>query len=316
MNANIETDAHAIITVSDLSKTYPSGTKAVDHISFTLKRGDIFGFLGPNGAGKTTTIKLLCGMLAPTGGSCRVYGVDPAQAPEKLHQISGVVTEHAQMYDHLSGLENLVFYGNLFGMARTDCEKRAAALLQRLDLYGARGQKLSTYSTGMRQRLSLARALMHSPEVLFLDEPTSGLDPESAQNVNTLIKELAAQGTTVFLCTHQLRYAQEICTTYGLMDHGRLFASGTIDALRNMVSGKIKIRIETNLMPHDLYCENIGANIYDITVDSRDDIPGIVKKIALAGGDIYHVSQKQLPLEDIYFALVDRNRGKAEDKSI
>ncbi|MGN0250228.1 MAG: ABC transporter ATP-binding protein [Oliverpabstia sp.] len=157
-----------------------------------MERGEIFGFLGPNGAGKTTTIKLLCGMLVPSSGSCRVFGIDPTKNPEKLHQISGVITEHAQMYDHLSGIENLIFYGTLFGINRSDCEKS----LERLDLTDAQNRKLSAYSTGMRQHLSLARALMHSPEILFLDEPTSGLDPESAQNVNMLIQELAVDGTT------------------------------------------------------------------------------------------------------------------------
>lgn len=152
--------------------------------------------MGPNGAGKTTTIKLLCGMLVPSSGSCRVFGIDPTKNPEKLHQISGVITEHAQMYDHLSGIENLIFYGTLFGINRSDCEKSAKELLERLDLTDAQNRKLSAYSTGMRQHLSLARALMHSPEILFLDEPTSGLDPESAQNVNMLIQELAVDGTT------------------------------------------------------------------------------------------------------------------------
>ena len=141
-------------------------------------------------------------MLAPSSGSCRVFGIDPTKNPEKLHQISGVITEHAQMYDHVSGMENLIFYGTLFGMNQSSCEKRANDLLERLDLTDARHRKLSAYSTGMRQRLSLARALMHGPEILFLDEPTSGIDPESAQNVNMLIQELATGGTTIFLCTH------------------------------------------------------------------------------------------------------------------
>ena len=118
------------ITAEGLSKTYDGGTVAVDGISFSLDKGEIFGFLGPNGAGKTTTVKLLCGMLAPSGGECRVLGIDPAQEPELLHQKTGVVTEHAQMYDHMTALENLQFYGTLFGMSRSECEERAMALLR------------------------------------------------------------------------------------------------------------------------------------------------------------------------------------------
>lgn len=300
------------VSAENLSKIYTGGNKAVDGISFNLEQGEIFGFLGPNGAGKTTTIKLLCGMLAPSGGSCRVFDIDPAKNPEKLHQISGVITEHAQMYDHLSGIENLMFYGTLFGMNRSACEKRAKELLERLDLTDAQHRRLSAYSTGMRQRLSLARALMHSPEILFLDEPTSGLDPESAQNVNVFIQELAACGTTVFLCTHQLRYAQEICTTYGLMDKGSLFATGNIEKLRSMVSDKVKVRVKASRVPRDMEYEKIGEHTYDISVNSEDEIPLIVKRIVGAGGDIYQVSVEKMSLEEIYFSLIDRKHGEME----
>ena len=300
------------VLAEHLSKIYTGGNKAVNRISFRLERGEIFGFLGPNGAGKTTTIKLLCGMLSPSGGSCRVFDIDPTKDPEKLHQMSGVLTEHAQMYDHLSGIDNLIFYGTLFGMNKSDCEKRAKDLLERLDLTDAQNRKLSAYSTGMRQRLSLARAMMHSPQILFLDEPTSGLDPESAQNVNTLIQELAACGTTIFLCTHQLRYAQEICTTYGLMDKGSLFATGNIEKLRSMVSDKVKVRVKASRLPKDMEFEKTGEQTYEISVNSEDEIPLIVKRIVEAGGDIYHVSEEQMSLEEIYFSLIDRNHGEME----
>lgn len=284
----------------------------MDGLSLSLEQGEVFGFLGPNGAGKTTTIKLLCGILAPTAGSCRVFGLDPVRDSEKLHRLSGVITEHAQMYDHLSGLENLIFYGSLFGMDEAACRKRAAALLERLYLTGAQRQKLSAYSTGMRQRLSLARAMMHSPKILFLDEPTSGLDPESAQNVNTLIGELAAGGTTIFLCTHQLRYAQEICSAYGLMNQGSLLAAGTLAQLRAMVCPKIRVRVKASRMPEGLAYQKTGAQIYDITVGSEEEIPQIVRSVVGAGGDLYHVSAERMSLEEIYFSLIDGNRGKTE----
>ncbi len=300
------------VLIENLSKTYAGGSKAVDDISFCLEQGEVFGFLGPNGAGKTTTIKLLCGMLAPTNGCCRVFDLDPIQNPEKLHQLSGVITEHAQMYDHLSGFENLIFYGTLFGMHMSDCEKRANALLERLDLIDARQRKLAAYSTGMRQRLSLARAMIHSPKILFLDEPTSGLDPESAQNVNTLIQELAISGTTIFLCTHQLRYAQEICTTYGLINEGCLLATGNIEKLRGLISSKVKVRLKTSCMPDGMAYQKIGEHTYDITVSSEDEIPLIVKRIVGTGGDVYHVSAERMSLEEIYFSLIDINHAKME----
>ena len=204
----------------------------LEDINFSVEPGDLLAILGPNGAGKTTTVKLLTGVLSPSGGSCEIMGVNPNIQPEKVHLLAGIVTEHAQMYDNLTGIENLMFYAAAFGMEQKG-KWRAESLLKELELTEAKDQKLATYSTGMRQRLSLARALLHHPKVLFLDEPTSGLDPESAQNVNQMIHNLACkEGITVFLCTHQLRYAQEICTRYGLIDQGILLASGTIDELR------------------------------------------------------------------------------------
>ena len=304
------------VIAENLSKIYTGGNKAVDDISFCLEQGEIFGFLGPNGAGKTTTIKLLCGMLTPTSGTCRVFDLDPVNNIEKLHQVSGVVTEHAQMYDHLSGMDNLIFYGTLFGMNRCDCEKRAKELLQRLELTDAQHRKLAAYSTGMRQRLSLARALMHSPKILFLDEPTSGLDPESAQNVNTMIQELAEDGTTIFLCTHQLRYAQEICTTYGLINRGSLFAIGNIGKLRSMVSDKRKVRVKASGIPKDLEHRKVSENVYEIDVNSEHEIPLIVKRIVEAGGDVYQVLEEQMSLEEIYFSLIDRRHAEMEGKTI
>ena len=206
-----------VITIEQLSKTYADGKKALDSITLSLEQGEIFGFLGPNGAGKTTTVKLLNGMISPTSGSCTVFSLSPSQEPEKIHSLSGVLTEHAQMYDHMTGLENLIFYGSVFNIPESESLRRAKVLLEELELSDAANKKLSAYSTGMRQKLSLARALIHQPKVLFLDEPTSGLDPESTQKVHSVIRNLAEEsGVTVFLCTHQLRYAQEICTRYGL----------------------------------------------------------------------------------------------------
>lgn len=299
-----------VITADQISKTFPNGTKAVDNIGFSLERGEIFGFLGPNGAGKTTTVKLLCGMLTPTGGVCRVLGIDPVQQPEALHRKCGVVTERALMYDHLTGTENLLFYGSLFGLRRADCKARAKELLTRLELDGAQDRKLSTYSTGMRQRLSLARALMHRPEILFLDEPTSGLDPESAQNVNSLITELAAQGTTVFLCTHQLRYAQELCTSYGLMDKGVLFAAGTLNELQAAASDTAILQVRANGIPKDMAYRKVDAELYELEVSGEEEIPQIVKQIVDAGGKLYEVFLRQPSLEDIYFSLMEQNHRK------
>lgn len=255
------------VVLENLSKTFSGGKKAVKDVSLSLEKGEVFGFLGPNGAGKTTTVKLLNGMLVPSEGRCSVMGYDPVRDPEKVHAVSGV-------------------------------------LLEKLELKEAAEQKLAAYSTGMRQRLSLARAMIHRPEVLFLDEPTSGLDPESAQNVNRLIREMAGeQGTTVFLCTHQLRYAQEICTRYGLIEEGRLLAQGTLEELREEVNPGAEILIRGENLP-----ESTERNLH-VKIQSEKEIPGIIRNIVEAGGDIYEVKIVRSSLEDIYFTLTTKGKS-------
>lgn len=297
------------VELHNLSKTYPGGKQAVQNVSLALEPGEVFGFLGPNGAGKTTTVKLLNGMLTPTEGICRVLGSDPALEPEKVHAVSGVVTEHARMYENLTGLENLVFYAELFGISADEAAGRAEALLQEMELEEAKDRKLAAWSTGMRQRISLARALIHRPKILFLDEPTSGLDPESAQNVNRMIREMAENsGITVFLCTHQLRYAQEICTRYGLIEEGRLLAAGTLEELRAEAFSQITLQIRAGSMPTGMGFRQTGAQEYETMIRTEEEIPEIVRRIAAAGGDIYKVEARQPDLEDIYFALTAAGR--------
>lgn len=299
------------VTIQKLSKTYPGGKEALKQLSLSLNTGEVFGFLGPNGAGKTTTVKLLTGVLTPSDGSCDIMGVNPNVQPEKAHLLSGIVTEHAQMYDNLTGMENLLFYAAAFGLEPKEGKQRGESLLKELELTDAKDRKLATYSTGMRQRLSLARALLHRPKVLFLDEPTSGLDPESAQNVNQMIHNLARkEGITVFLCTHQLRYAQEICTRYGLIEQGSLLASGTIDELRARVFPSKSLRICASAVPEKLDFVQCGANEFEIKIRDKKEVPDLVRKIVEAGEDIYSVNLIEPSLEDIYFALT---AGRKED---
>ena len=292
------------VAIQKLSKTYPGGKEALKQLSMSLSTGEVFGFLGPNGAGKTTTVKLLTGVLSPSGGLCEIMGVNPNIQPEKVHLLSGIVTEHAQMYDNLTGIENLMFYATAFGLKQKEGKQRGESLLKELELTEAKDRKLATYSTGMRQRLSLARALLHRPKVLFLDEPTSGLDPESAQNVNQIIHNLACkEGITVFLCTHQLRYAQEICTRYGLIDQGILLASGTIDELRARVFTSKSLRICASAVPDKLNFVKCGANEFETQIQDKKEIPDLIRKIVDAGEDIYSVNLAEPSLEAIYFAL-------------
>ena len=302
------------VTIQSLSKTYTGGKEALKQLSLSLSAGEVFGFLGPNGAGKTTTVKLLTGVLTPSGGSCEILGVNPNTQPEKAHLLSGIVTEHAQMYDNLTGIENLLFYATAFELKQKEGKRRGELLLRELDLTEAKDWKLATYSTGMRQRLSLARALLHRPKVLFLDEPTSGLDPESAQNVNQMIQNLARkEGITIFLCTHQLRYAQEICTRYGLIEQGSLLASGTLEELRARVFITKTLCVCASAVPDGLNFVKRGANEFEVNIRDKKEIPGLVRKLVEAGEDIYSVNLMEPSLEDIYFALT---AGRKEGRGI
>ncbi len=302
------------VTIQKLSKTYPGGKDALKQLSLSLNEGEVFGFLGPNGAGKTTTVKLLTGVLTASSGSCEIMGINPNTQPEKVHLLSGIVTEHAQMYDNLTGIENLIFYAAVFGMKPEEGKQRGELLLKELEMTDAKDRKLATYSTGMRQRLSLARALLHRPKVLFLDEPTSGLDPESAQNVNQMIHNLACkEGITVFLCTHQLRYAQEICTRYGLIEQGSLLALGTLQELRKQVFTSQSLRICASAIPASLHFQKRKTNEFETKIHDKKEIPVLVRKIVEAGEDIYSVNLTEPSLEDIYFALT---ASRKEDQTI
>ena len=227
-----------------------------------------------------------------------------------MHMLCGVVTEHAQMYNHLTGMQNLVFYGTLFGMSAEKSRSRATALLEQLSLLESAGQKLGTYSTGMRQRLSLARAMMHSPKLLFLDEPTAGLDPQSTHEVNHLIQGLAeTQGTTVFLCTHQLRYAQEICTSYGLIDGGRMLAVG-----QRAAAGARLPRRDRDASGEQLSSGSFGAGDGGghggFPELRRGNSPACQKNCGTGRQRIPCIRAPALAGE-IYFALTQRQKGEA-----
>lgn len=282
------------LSCENVAKTYDGVVQAVKDLSLEVKTGEIFGFLGPNGSGKTTSIKLFNGLLAPNSGSLKVLGLDPKTDPLAIRKQSGVVTENSAMYEHLTGFDNLMFYSEMFGLSKKDAKTRSIELLAKLGLEDAAVRKLKTYSTGMRQRLSLARALLHRPKVLFLDEPTSGLDPHNVANVNEIIRTIAAtEEVTVFLCTHQLRYAQEICTSYGLINNGNLLASGTFNELMKAVRTSATVEIE--------FKKN-GARVKEeFAIQSEDTIPKVVAGLVNAGAEIYEIMQITPKLEDIYF---------------
>lgn len=298
------------ISAGHLFKSYDGTNMALEDLNLEIPQGGIFGFLGPNGAGKTTTVKLLTGLLRPTKGQCNVLGLSSQDSPCEVHRLCGVMTESAKMYGQLTGMENLIFFAQTAGMQQDVCAQRAGELLKQLDLWDARDKKLSAYSTGMAQRLSLARALVHHPQVLFLDEPTSGLDPESAQSVNEMITELAKNsGTTVFLCTHQLRYAQDLCTGYGILDKGKLMANGTLQDLCDEIGCHIQagFRLADG---EELEGFQQKDGWWQSELAREEEMPRLLKKVIDTGHDVFEARLLKPTLEDVYFQYLERQEDQ------
>ena len=220
-----------MIAIEWLRKTF-GPLVAVDDLDCTIEAGTVFGFLGRNGAGKTTTIRMMMGLLEPTSGTVRLGGHDIAAAPDAAKRMTGYLPDRPHLYDKLTGLEYLEFVGGLFDLARRDTKRRALELLDDMRLGAQGGELVETFSHGMKQRLAMAGALMHRPRILVLDEPMVGLDPEGARELKTRIAGLAADGVTIFLSTHSLAVAEEVCGRIGILDRGRLVALGSLDELR------------------------------------------------------------------------------------
>src|SRR5260370_39356025 len=216
------------IQTDGLTRLFGSPT-AVAGVTLAVDRGEVFGVLGPNGAGKTTMVRLLNGVLAPSSGTCRVLGLDPATQGSAVRRRTGVLTESPALYERMSARENLRFSGTMYGVPVAKLPARADAMLDACGLPERADDKVGSFSKGMKQRLALARALLHEPEVLFLDEPTAALDPEAARRVTELIMEFTRQPRrTAFLCTRYLPEPQRLCCRAALLNRGRVIAPSTI----------------------------------------------------------------------------------------
>jgi len=240
-----------VIVVENLQKVYKPKTrkqsvevKAVDGISFEIPRGEFFGLLGPNGAGKTTTIGILTTRVLPTGGHALVDGIDVQRDPVAVKRRIGVCPQVNNLDRSLTGRENLVFHAEYFGIPRRVREQRAQELLDRFQLAERADEKPTVYSGGMAQRLKIARALMHDPAILFLDEPTTGLDPQARRAIWDLLRELNAKGQTIFLTTHYMDEADQLCQRIAIMDKGKVLQRGTPAALKSGVPGGYLIELQ------------------------------------------------------------------------
>lgn len=234
------------VRTESLAKIYPGGTAAVTDLSLGVRRGDVLALLGPNGAGKSTTAGMLTTSVRPTAGRALVAGVDVVAAPAAVHRHIGVVPQRNTLDRRLSVRDNLVFHGRYFGMRAARARTAADSLLERVNLSPAAGKRIDELSGGMAQRLMIARAIMHQPEMLFLDEPTTGLDPQSRLAVHGIIAGLRTAGQTIMLITHDMAEADELADRVAIIDHGRLLALGTPAALKHSIQADTIVTVSAD----------------------------------------------------------------------
>ena len=293
------------INISNLKKSYDGKTNALNNISLSIPKGEIFGFLGPNGSGKTTTVRVLNGILSSTTGHAEILGKSVNEHNLELHRLCGVMTESSSCYENLTAEQNLIFFGRMHGMEEKLLRQRVDFILKRLELLDVRNRKVRALSTGMRKRVSLAIALIHNPQILFLDEPTSGLDPENALNVSKLIKELAQENeVTIFLCTHQLKYAENICTLYGFINNGDILGFGTFDELASKKNASLQLKIRGRNISDKFGLMSEEHNIYSKSISGDAEVNAIIHNIIANGGEIYEVLQQKWSLEQLYFKYI------------
>ena len=305
-----------IIEVKNLTKNYGDLT-AVDNISFSIYKGEIFGFLGPNAAGKTTTINMLIGMAKITGGEIFFKGDSINNKIKKFQRYIGVVPDESNLYEELTGYENLCFSASLYGILRTEREKRARELLEIFQLSEAGNRRYKTYSKGMKRKLTIAASLVHEPEILFLDEPTTGIDVASSRQIRNLIKKLNSDGMTIFLTTHYIEEAERLCGRIAFIKSGKivkmdsvnrfiediresnvleiLFEATSLD--RNILLNKLEKRFP------DLDCSFKNENTIKIITRENIDVSPVIS--FLSSNDIYILEAKLIrpTLEDAFVKL-------------
>jgi len=317
-----------MIEVRDLTKKF-NGFTAVDHVTFDVKNSEVFGLLGPNGAGKTTIIRMLSTLTRPTEGTARIGGYDIVKQDNKVRQLIGLVSEKMIMYDRLTAEENLRFFGKLYNIPKTLLNQRTDELLGLVQLSKWKNSKVGTFSTGMRQRMNVIRALLNMPKVLFLDEPTLGLDPQSTVEVREFIKKINKENkTTIILTTHMMNEADRLCDRIGIIDHGKIDTLDTSTNLKKLVSGddatvlKLEIpnltkKMVTAIQALDCIKSVSQENASHLKIHATGDeaFDTIVDAVRAEKAKINSVENLQPTLEDVFLHITGREvRDKADNK--
>lgn len=309
----------AAIETFGLSKVF-GDLRAVDKVSFTVKKGEIFGFLGPNGAGKTTTIRMLCTLSTPTEGSAKVAGLDVVKKDGKVRERIGLVSEKMIMYDQLTAYENLRLFGKLYNIPKKELENRIDELLALVHLEKWKDKQIGTFSTGMKQRINVIRALLNRPEILFLDEPTLGLDPQSTSEIREFIRSINIQhGTSIILTTHMMVEADMLCDRIGIIDRGKIVALDTPANLKQMIAGSDGVVMEFDIsnLNNGMYeaiqgvsCVTAISRMSDTTlkVTCKGDgaFDNIIDSIRQGQGKISSVKNLEPTLEGVFLHITGR----------
>lgn len=311
-----------VINLNQVSFQYSKGF-ALRNVSFRMQKGEVFALLGPNGAGKTTTIRLVNGLLNASSGSMSVLGCDPYKDGITIRRKTGVLTETPALYERLTALENLTFFGKLNGMNAVDLRNRIQELLDYFDLAEHADQRVGTYSRGMRQRLAIARALLHHPELLFLDEPTSNLDPEIARQVQDLILRVKREeGCSVVICTHRLYEAEQVCDHAAIMHEGKLLAEGSLQELREAAGLAKRVRFAFQKpLAAELKAELLQMRVVKnvelqdgkelvLGVSDYESVPEILTWMISKGLAVLSVIPEIPSLEEVYFKLQGQDEVK------
>jgi len=301
-----------MITVKELSKSFGE-VRAVRGISFGVEQGEIFGFLGPNGAGKTTTISMLSGLLRPDSGSITIGGMDMAKRGREVRRIMGVIPQEIALYEELSGRDNLLFWGGLYGMSGSELSGSVDRALELVDLADRAGDAVKTYSGGMKRRINLCAGLVHDPKIILLDEPTLGIDPQARIRILDVVKDLASEGKTVIYTTHYLEEAEQLCDSIAIIDEGTVHASGTLGELVKLVGGKIMVSItgefgagEAKGIIGEAEFDHISDEELRVRVPDRDSTGRLLGGLFTAGLHVDGVAIREPSLESVFLQVTGR----------
>ncbi len=307
-----------MIEIESLVKVYNGrrGTKALDSISFTVPRGDLFGFLGPNGAGKTTTIRILATLLRPTSGTARIDGHDITREPLAIRDIIGYMPESPGFYPPMRGMEHLLYWAEFYGIPKAERLKQAKELLALVELQEAAQMKLKAYSHGMKQRLALAQALLNDAPVLIMDEPAGGLDPAGMRFFRQLMKRLNSQGKTIFLSSHLLSEVEMTCDTVGVINKGKIVEVSDLSTLQKRIASTREnaIRIETDGVSEEAVAAvksiegvrqvEVKNNVLTVVVERGSDLAADINAALVSrGSKVRSLRQEDVRLEDVFVAL-------------